>query len=128
MLKKIALVFCLLLGFGGNVLANEGQITVYYFHTNVRCYTCNKMERYTKEAVAERFKDNKNVVFKSVNTDEPTNKHFLKDYSLYTKSVVLTDTQGNWKNLDKIWSLVKNEADFKAYIASGVNDFIKDKK
>ncbi|MDD4556526.1 MAG: nitrophenyl compound nitroreductase subunit ArsF family protein [Alphaproteobacteria bacterium] len=128
MLKKILIVAVAFFGLMGAAKAETDKIMVYYFHSNVRCVTCNKMEAFTKEAVEANFKDNKNIVFKAVNTDEPANKHFLKDYSLYTKSVVLADEQGNWKNLDKIWSLVRNEADFKAYIVDGINDFTKAKK
>lgn len=128
MIKKILIIAVTFFGLMGAANAETGKIMVYYFHSNVRCVTCNKMEAFTKEAVEANFKDNKNIVFKAVNTDEPANKHFLKDYSLYTKSVVLADEQGNWKNLDKIWSLVRNEADFKAYIVDGINDFTKAKK
>lgn len=125
MLKKIFLIFAFALAVGNTAhAADDKQTTVYYFHGNQRCYTCNKMENFTKEAVSASFKDNKNIAFKAVNTDEPENKHFVKDYSLYTKSVILVDDKGNWKNLDKIWTLVRNEKDFKDYIVQGVNDFI----
>lgn len=128
MFKKIILIISFVFSLNSAALANNDQITVYYFHGNTRCYTCNKMEQYTKEAVATSFNDNKNIVFQAVNTDTPENKHFLKDYSLYTKSVVVKDEKGNWKNLDKIWMLVRDEFAFKEYITMGINDFIKDGK
>lgn len=127
-MKKILVLLVMLFGLCGVVKAETNKITVYYFHTNVRCMTCNKMEKYTQESILNDFKDNPDVVFKAVNTDEPANKHFLKDYGLYTKSVVLADNKGNWKNLDKIWSLVRKENDFKRYITTETNTFIKENK
>jgi archaellin len=105
-------------------VTTANQITVYYFHSTFRCHTCNKMEKYTKTAVSENFKENKHTVFFSINIDEPGNRHFLTDYNLYTKSVVLVDNDGRWKNLDKIWDLVRDEYSFKSYITTEINNFI----
>ena len=100
------------------------QTNVSYFHNSVRCRTCHKMEKWSLEAVKELP-----VVFESINTDEPENKHFLTDYGLYSKSVVVSDSQsGKWKNLDKVWNYVGNEQEFKLYIQSEVQNFMKDAK
>lgn len=102
----------------------QAETSVSYFHNSVRCTTCHKMEKWSSEAVKELP-----VVFESVNTDEPENKHFLTDYGLYSKSVVISDSQSEkWKNLDKIWNYVGNEQEFKMYIQSEVQNFLKDVK
>ncbi len=102
----------------------HAETNVSYFHNSVRCATCRKMETWSSEAVK-----NLPVMFESVNTDEPENKHFLTDYGLYSKSVVISDSQsGKWKNLDKIWNYVGNEQEFKMYIQSEVQNFLKDVK
>ncbi len=108
---------------------------VYYFFNNARCLTCRKMEKYVKEAVNDFFSDeieNGRVGFKAVNIDEAHNKHFIHDYALYTKSVVLSETKDGremrWKNLEKIWELVRNEHDFRNYIRDEAALFLKDNK
>ena len=64
-----------------------------------------------------------------VNTDEDGNRHFVKDFNLETKSVVLVAMQGDrqlrWKNLDKIWDLVHTKDEFKKYISKEVSVFRK---
>ena len=102
------------------------QSTVYYFHGNARCMLCHKIENYTKEVFEENFKDK--LKLKIVNTDEPNNKHFITDYGLYTKSVVLVKIKNGkeigYKNLDKIWNYLGDENKFKTYIREEIEAFL----
>jgi len=89
-----------------------------------------KIEKFTKLALEENFdKELKNgdIEWKMVNVDEPGNKHFVKDYKLITKSVVLSDVKDgkekSWKNLEKVWDLLGDEGKFKKYIADEVRSF-----
>ena len=97
------------------------EYTLYYFYNNMRCATCRNFERLTTEVAP-----NLPVVFKTINTDEADNDRFVINYKLYTKSVVIADSKGNYKNLDKIWELSRNEDKFKTYITDEVNAFIQD--
>lgn len=105
-------------------------VKVYYFHGNKRCITCKKLEAYTQEALEKYFAENLksgDVQFEAVNIDNAESEHFIKDYNLYTKSVVLSEIKNGketkWKNLDKIWSLVSNKDEFLAYIQNNLNSF-----
>lgn len=119
-MNRFLLIISMLFIFTTNAAA---EIKVSYFHNSVRCRTCLKMEKWSKEAVKDI-----NATYESINTDEPQNTHYLKDYGLYTKSVVVSNTNsGKWKNLDKIWQLSGNEDDFKNYIKQEVKMFMKDK-
>ncbi len=107
---------------------------VYYFYTNIRCETCELLERYTGEAVKTNFAEeleNGSLIWKTVNTDEDNNHHFLDDYELYTKSVVLVKIrngkQESWKNLEEIWSIVDDEDEYKLYIKDEVVNFLETK-
>lgn len=101
----------------------DHQVIAYYFHGSARCTNCRSFEAYTEEALkggfGEALKDGL-LVWKVVNLEEKGNEHFVTDYQLHTKSVVLSDVQNGhetqWKNLDKIWDLVKNKDDFITYI------------
>jgi len=95
----------------------------YYFHGTARCYTCKKIEAYSEEAIKSGFptelKDGK-LEWLVVNVEEKSNQHFIQDYQLYTKSLVLAQyrngSQVKWKNLDKIWGNVRDKDVFIKYV------------
>jgi len=104
-------------------VASVEKVIAYYFYTTQRCPSCKKIESFTAEAIDSGFgaelKSNL-LEFHPLNIDEDSNKHFIKDYQLYTKSVVVSrqagDKQVEWKNLTKIWELLNDKEDFKKYI------------
>ena len=118
-------------------LAAEGakgtHVIAYYFHGSFRCVTCHKLEQYSKEAIETNFKDalqSGKLQFKAVNVEDSGNEHYAKEYQLYTKSVILSLVKDGkeikWKNLDKIWELVRNKEKFIDYVKAGVADFLKE--
>jgi hypothetical protein len=93
------------------------------------------MEKYTNEAMKAYFPNelkSGKIEFKVVNVEMPVNEHFMKDYSLYTKSVVISEMksgkEARWKNLDKIWTKVRNKNEFLNYISQETRDFMKGAK
>ena len=111
------------------------RVVAYYFHGNVRCATCKKIEALTKESIDGAYAaDLKkgNLEWRVVNIDLPENKHFIKDYQLYTRSVVLSDLhkgeQSRWRNLDKVWTLVRDHDQFVSYIQKEVASFLDHSK
>jgi len=113
---------------------NPDRVVVYYFHTTARCPTCHKIENYTREAVEQKFGEEIEegmMEFRSVNIEEQGNKHFIKDYKLHTKSVVVSDMKSGketrWKNLAKVWELVGNKENFFRYIEDEVDLYLQEK-
>jgi hypothetical protein len=113
----------------------NNHVNAYYFHGNVRCRSCHLIETMTKDVIQNSFKNNlvsKTLKFKVVNIEEAENKHFIKDYELYSKAIVLTLIKDNkevrHKNLEKVWSYLGNENKFKNYIESEVQTFLKETK
>jgi len=112
--------------------AVERRVIAYYFHGNFRCNKCRAMEAYAGEVMKEDFgaeqKDGR-LEWKVVNVDESRNSHFVGDYKLVTRSLVLVEVvdgqPGKWKNLDKIWDHVGNELRFKDYVRSETRDFLR---
>ena len=100
------------------------NITVYYFHGNARCSSCRKLEQYTKEAVELNFSTGPfagRAHFSAVNIDKPENQHFIADYKLVSKAVVLQPEKGGkWTNLDQIWLKLEDKDAFLAYIRDGI--------
>ncbi|HER00668.1 MAG TPA: hypothetical protein ENO22_15135 [candidate division Zixibacteria bacterium] len=110
---------------------SDSKIIAYYFHSTRRCVTCRKLEEYSREAIEEGFEDEleKGVLeIKAVNTDEKQNEHFIEDYKLYTKALILSKIENGeeveWVNLDKIWKLVSDEEKYKSYVISEVKEFL----
>jgi len=109
------------------------KIIAYYFHGNYRCASCTKLEKYSRDAITMYFdKEIKQgfLSFKTVNTDLSENKHFLQDYQLYTKSLVLIAVKNNktlkWKNLDKTWQHLNNKDDFYKYVQTETKKFLEE--
>ena len=134
-MKKIVILILLLVSilpaFGQE--APKSKVVAYYFHGDFRCPTCYRLEQYSKEAIDANFKDvlsSGKLEFKAVNVDEKANRHFVNDYQLYTKSLVLSLVKNGKeiksKNLTKIWEYVGNKQKFFEYVTSEVRDFLKD--
>ena len=90
------------------------------------------MEKLTKEVLKKQFRKqiiSNKIIFKAVNTEKPGNKHFIQDYQLFTKSVVLVDMrkgkQVNWKRLDKTWNYIRDREAFLRYIKNEIDVFLK---
>ena len=117
--------------FQARATVSQGKTIVYYFHGNMRCRTCNKIEAFTKEAINSGFvKELADglLEIRVVNTDNSENEHFIKDFQLTNRSVVLVrnvgDKQKKWKNLDRIWLLVRKKEAFQSYISDELRVFM----
>jgi len=102
-----------------------------YFLTNVRCPSCLTIERLTKETIQTEFADQLDanlLEWRTINIDGEGNFHFVKDYNLYTKSVIISEmSEGKeirWKNLPKVWELLGNEAKFSRYLKDEITAFM----
>ena len=118
-----------------SAFCDNSKVIVYYFHGNFRCPTCRNLEQYAKDAIEDNFKKElaeSNLIFKTVNVEEKENEHFVNDYQLYTKSLVLSLVKDNkevkYKNLDKIWEYVRNKMQYTDYVKNEVENFLKDLK
>jgi hypothetical protein len=107
------------------------QLIVYYLHGTFRCPSCNTIERLTKQTVEQGFAEQLAIgrmQLKILNIEEPGNEHFVEDYKLYTKSVILSDLKNGkeiqWKNLEKIWTLLHDEAKFIEYIKTEIKSYL----
>ena len=109
---------------------STGKIVIYYFHGNRRCKSCKKIEAYTREAIETSFGtelENGTMEWLPVNTEQDDNEHFIEDYKLYTKSVIVSrienEKETEWKNLEKVWRLLNDKDSFIKYITDEVQAF-----
>ncbi|HOD12655.1 MAG TPA: nitrophenyl compound nitroreductase subunit ArsF family protein [Candidatus Omnitrophota bacterium] len=137
-MRKIiqVLVVAAAISAGTFAFAQSGQqakVIVYYFHGSFRCVTCTNMEKFAREAIETNFEDalaSGKLEFKEINIEKRGNEHFVNDYKLYTKSLILSLVKDGKeirsKNLDKIWELARNKKKFIEYVTAEVNALMKD--
>lgn len=114
---------------------SDAKVIAYYLHGTYRCYTCNIMEKYSKEAIETNLKDALaagKLEFKAVNMERKGNGHFVNDYQIYTRSLVLSlvkdGKEVKWKNLDKIWEYARNQQKFSDYVTAETKAFLEESK
>ncbi len=109
------------------------KVVAYYFHGNIRCMTCRVIEAYAKEAIVtgfpEALKDGR-LEWRVVNVEEPGNDHYIQDFQLTTRSVVLErladGRRQDWKNLQRVWELVRGDKeDFLKYIQDETRAYVE---
>jgi hypothetical protein len=101
---------------------------VYYFHGNARCTTCRTIEAYAQEVMTSAFAEDlgaKRLEWLVVNVDEPANRHFIDDFQLYARSLVVVDARDpkRYKVLEKVWELVRDKPAFHKYVEQEVRGF-----
>ena len=114
-------------------VASPLKLVAYYFHATQRCATCMAIESYSKEALQTKFGEQLKtgvIEWRAVDVQQPENRHFIRDYRLYTSSLVLVKfnngKKGEWRTLDKTWSLVRKKSDFFQYVQSNVATMLED--
>ena len=99
------------------------KLVVYYFGEGKNCTTCERIPMYTRQALDKYFENEMAtgaIVWMPVNVDEARNEHFVSDYHIYTKSIVLVRLENGkqirWENLEDVWDLVYKGPQFIEYI------------
>lgn len=102
-------------------------IQVTYFSSDVRCATCVRIERLTRETVEKNFGAeiaSGRIVLQTINLDGPGNEHFVQDYRLISKTVIVSDRakgqEVGWENLQDVWSKQRDEPAFEAYVVGAI--------
>ncbi len=105
-------------------------VHVTYFYTTTRCVSCYKIEALSEAAVSATFAGalaQGDLVWRAINIDEPGNEHYIDDYKLFTKSLIVSEVVGDkevrFKNLDRVWKLLGDEQAFSRYVIEEVGGF-----
>ncbi len=110
------------------------HLIAYYFHNNVRCPSCHKIENWSREAITQAFADelqNGLLEFKMINLDEEGNGHFVDDYGLYTKHLILVEQkngkQVRYADLVQVWDLLGDQDKFTKYVVDNTQCYVDGK-
>jgi hypothetical protein len=103
------------------------SIVAYYFHATQRCATCRVIEAHSDEAIHSNFASELKrgtLEWRTVNVQLPENRHYIQDYQLFTRSLVLVEfkdgRETGHKVLEKTWELVGDKAAFTDYVVREV--------
>ena len=139
-MATLVAVFGLSLMSGASLAADQPKkaeitdyIQVIYFHATKRCKTCTTIEQYSRETIDTNFKEhlnNETLRFALINFDEPENRHYLQDYQLLYRALVIVlyrdGKQVKYKNLEKIWQHKGNETDFSNYVKTEIETMLQE--
>lgn len=112
---------------------SRSGVVVYYFDSAKQCTTCDNLKSYALEAVQTYFPsqfESGEITWRVVDVDEPGNEHYLTEFGLYSKAVVLVrfddGKQSRWKNLESVWELVYDKPAYLKYMRDEIREFIGD--
>jgi hypothetical protein len=115
------------------VISENSKVIAYYFHGTFRCTTCQNIEKYSKEAIEHYFPNelkNGKLEFKSLNVEEAENRHYIQDYQLFSRALVISlvkqDKEATWKNLTDVWKHVRDRDRFFQYVKDEVDKLLKE--
>ena len=64
------------------------------------------------------------MVFQIVNIEEDATRHFVNDFQLTNRSVVMLTRQNGedlqWRRLDKVWEKISDDDAYKGYISENL--------
>lgn len=110
----------------------QPRFIAYYFYTSQRCGACFRIENWAETAIKNHFGqeiENGRLDWRTVSVDKPENRHFIKDFNLYTKSVVIVEQKDGetlrWKNLEKVWQLLRNKEKYADYVSDEIRSFME---
>ena len=108
------------------------RTVVYYFYTNVRCASCRRIEQWTREALEKTFPaelSDGRIEWKPVNVEEKGNEHFVKDFALKAKTVVVSrmvnGKTAEWADMIEVWELLADQKRFSRLITDKVRQYIE---
>lgn len=100
-------------------VAKADKVEVYYFHYTRRCYTCQKVENITKNAVAELYGDN--VTFAGYDLSNPAGTTKGKEIGVSGQTFVIVGGDNkinitnegfmNARNPEKLKAIIKDKID-----------------
>ena len=117
----------------GTTQTLEDGLTVYYFHGDIRCPTCEAIESQTHETVQNDFGaqlDGGEMAWRVLNYEKSDAAGLAKKFDVHMANVVLAQMHEgeikNWKRLDQVWALVGDKPAFAEFIRTEINQMLQE--
>ena len=126
----VSIVFAVLKETGGSdspeaTDSTLSEVIVYYFHGNMRCVSCNTIERLLLSSLETEFPeelDNGTLLIEIINIEDRENEHFVTDFDLANRTVVVENSElADWRKLDRVWELTSDSSAFYEYVTSEIS-------
>ena len=101
---------------------NAPSLFVYCFYGNQRDPVESKLEEMTRKVIESKFPKalaDGTIIFSRVNLDDPANAHFIKDFQLTDRCIVMQKGI-RYEKFDAARNLMDDPARFSAYICNGI--------
>lgn len=112
-------------------LVDGPQVVMTYFLIGTRCESCRKIEGLARETAERDFPAelaSHKLIFRVIDTAEAANRHYLDDYKLSSKTVVISrrldGKETEWKNMDKVWDLLDDPAAYHVYLGARIREYL----
>jgi hypothetical protein len=109
----------------------RAETVVYYFSTSSRCASCMRIEAWTKECLEQEFGSELKagrIAWKPVNLEADGNMHFVEDFKLTAKTVILCNYRdgkpGQYADLIDVWQLLNDKGRFFLLVHTKVKEFL----
>ncbi|WP_145298815.1 nitrophenyl compound nitroreductase subunit ArsF family protein [Crateriforma conspicua] len=107
------------------------RVIAMYFHRTQRCPTCKMMGGYSEQAVTKGFAKqlaDGSVEFRMIDYEKKENAALAQAYKVKGPALIVaqirSDKVRQYKDLEKIWSLVREKDKFIAYVQSNVKEYM----
>lgn len=103
------------------------KLVVYFFSEGKECTTCEQIPLYTRAALEGNFANELKsgaIVWCAIDVDEPRNAHYIDEYQIFAKTIVLSriadGKQTRFKNLVRIWDYVNDKTAFIDFVSKEI--------
>lgn len=110
----------------------KNYVEIIYFHGEKRCAGCIKIENMSSDAVKQFYSDDLKsgkVLWKEINFDKKENKKYIKQFDLYTQTLVVIKYKNGklseWKSLEEVWALTGDKKKYDDYIKKEVDLYLR---
>lgn len=112
---------------------SSAKVLAYYLHGTVKGSCCTSMENEFKAALAQNFPgqlQQGKVAFISIDVDKPENRHYLEDFQVPSRSLVLVLQKNGenvkWSNMVGVWLKLGDQEKFSQYVKDEVGKFLQE--
>jgi hypothetical protein len=101
------------------------SVVVYYFHNQIRCESCLKIERYSKRAVEQGFAKelgDGTIEWRVHNLDLEESQPFRDRFQISSAALIISRVENGrpseWKSLDDVWVHLGDPEAFSRYVTT----------